>query len=138
MRHLLLPVVLTAAAAFCAERPELNGTWQLSSSNEGKLKFETLLIQQSPDSVKITESGAKEKPVDLACNVTGDQCKLKEGDVSFWYNGDSLVMMEMNHSHEIVTKTSIAPGADGKTLSLEVIRIAPPGPHYTYTFKKQP
>jgi hypothetical protein len=137
VRRLLFPVLLTAAAALCAERPELNGTWQLSSSNEGKLKFETLLIQQSPDSIKITESGGKEKPVDLACGVDGQECKLKEGDISFWYNGETLVMMETSHSH-VVTKTLMAPAPDGKTLSLEVTRVAPPGPHYTYTFKKQP
>jgi hypothetical protein len=136
MRPLLFVIVFATATTFAADRPELNGTWQLSSNHDGKLKFETLLVQQTPDGVKISESGAREKPVDLACGVDGQECKLKEGEISFWYNGSALVMMEMHHNRDIVTKTRLVPSDDGKTLNLEVIHVSPPGTSSTYTLKK--
>ncbi len=134
MRPLFFVTVFTAALVFAADRPQLTGTWQLSS---GKLKFDTLLIQQSPDAIKITESGAKEKPLDVSCGVEAQECKLKEGQISIWYNGPALVMMEMHHKKDLVTKTRLVPDADGKTLSLEVTHVQPAGSTATYTFKKQ-
>jgi membrane-bound inhibitor of C-type lysozyme len=131
-------IALTAAAAIAADRPELNGTWQLSSTHDARLKFETLLIEQTPDGVKITESGAKEKTVDFACAVDASECKLKDGAISFWYNGTALVMMETHRNRDVVTKTRLVPAEDGKSLNLEVTRVSPPGPSSTYTFKKQP
>jgi hypothetical protein len=131
-------MALTAAAVVAADRPELNGTWQLSSPHDGRLKFDTLLIQMSEEGVKITESGAKEKTVDFACAIDATECKLKEGAISFWYNGPALVMMETHHNREVVTKTRLLAAEDGKSLALEVTRVSPPGPNATYTFKKQP
>ena len=136
MRPLFLVTVFTAASLFAADRPDLNGTWQISS-HEGKLKFDTLLIQQTPDGIKVTESGTKEKPLDISCGVEAHECKLKDGQISFWYNGPALVMMEMHHNNDVVTKTRVVPGADGKTISLEVSHIAPHGSTSTYTFTKQ-
>ncbi|MGA2196374.1 MAG: hypothetical protein ABSH40_13995 [Bryobacteraceae bacterium] len=137
MRPLLFLIAFAAIGAFAVDRPQLNGTWQLSSTHEGRLKFETLLIQQTADGVKISESGAKEKTVDIACGVDGQECKLKEGEISFWYNGPALVMMEMHHNRDVVTKTRLVPAEDGKTLNVEVTRVSPPGPSSTFTFKKQ-
>ena len=127
MRPLLFLIAFAAAAAFAADRPNLNGTWQLSSNHEERLKLETLLIQQTPDGVKISEFGAKEETVDIACGVDGHECKLKEGEISFWYNGPALVMMEMHHNRDVVTKTRLVLSEDGKTLNLEVIHVSPPG-----------
>ena len=138
MRPLLFLIAFAAAAAFAADRPELNGTWQLSSHHEGKLKFETLLIQQTPDGVKISESGAKERTVDVACAVDGHGCKLKEGEISFWYDGPALVMMEIHHNRDVVTETRLVLSDDGKTLNLEMIHVSPSGSSSTYTFRKQP
>jgi len=136
MRPLFFVTVLVAAA-FAADRPELNGSWQLSSNKEGKLKFEKLLIEQGPDSIKITESGAKDKPVNFTCGVSAQECKVAGGTISFWYNGPALVMMESNHNKDLITKTRIVPGNDGKTLDLEVTRLVPAGSSVTYTFMKQ-
>ena len=138
MRPLLFLIAFAVSAAFAADRPELNGTWKLSSAHEGRLKFEILSIQQTADVIRISESGAKEKTVDIACAVDGHECKLKEGEVSFWYNGLALVMMEMHHNRDVVTKTRLLPSEDGKTLNLEVIRVSPPASSSTYTFTKQP
>ncbi len=137
MRPLLFLIAFAAGAAFAADRPELNGTWQLNSTHETKLKFETLSIQQTEDGVKISESGAKEKTVDFACGIDGRECKLKEGEVSFWYSGPALVMMEMHHNHDVITKTRLVPSEDGKTLNLEVSRVSPPGASSTFTFTKR-
>lgn len=138
MRSFLFVMALSAAVALASDRPEIGGTWQLSSPHDAKLKFETLLIQPSSDAIKITESGGKEKPVDFACGLDAQECKLKEGVVSFWYDGPALVMMESHHNHDQVTKTRLLPAEDGKTLSLEVTRVAPAGSSATYTFTKQP
>jgi hypothetical protein len=138
VRALLFVTVFTAALMFAAERPELNGTWQLSSGHEGKLKFDTLQIQQTPDGIKLTEAAANERPIEVACGVAAQDCKLKDGQISFWYNGSALVMMEMHHHNDIVTKTRVVPAADGKSLSLEVTHVEPPGSTATYTFTKQP
>ena len=136
MRPLILVTVFTAAILLAGDRPVLDGTWQISSHG-GKLKFDTLLIQQTPDGVKVTESGAKEKPLDISCGVEAQECKLKDGQISFWYNGPALVMMEMHHNKDFVTKTRVVPGADGKSISLEVSQIEPPGSTSTYMFTKQ-
>jgi hypothetical protein len=138
VRPLLFVMTLTAAIAFATGRADLSGTWQLNSTHEGKLKFETLLIQQSQDGIKITESGGKTKEVDFTCGLDAQTCKLKEGEISFWYNGPALVMMESHHNHDLVTETRLVPGDDGKTLSLQVTRVMPAGSSETYTFKKQP
>jgi hypothetical protein len=137
VRPLFFLISLAAMTAFAADRPDLSGTWQLSSAHESKLKFDTISIQQTDDGVKISESGGKEKPVEFVCNVDGKECKLKEGNVSFWYNGPALVMMEMHHNQDVVTKTRLVPSEDGKSLSLEVTHVSPTGPSATFTFKKQ-
>jgi hypothetical protein len=137
VRRLFFTMALTAAAAVATDHPQLNGTWHLSSTPDARLKFETLLIQQTPDNVTVTETGGKEKAVDLTCGIDAKECKLKEGQISFWYNGDALVMMEMHHNRDEVVKTRMVPGDDGKTLSLEIIRVVPAGVSAKYTFKKE-
>ena len=47
-------------------------------------------------------------------------------------------MLETHHNRDVVTKTRLVPAEDGKSLNLEVTRVAPSGPSATYTFKKQP
>jgi len=137
VRSLLFLMAFTAAAILAADRPELSGTWQLSSAHDAKLKFETLLIQQGPDDIKLTQSGGKEKPVDIACGLDAKECKLKEGVVSFWFDGPALLMMESHHNHDVVIKTRMLPAEDGKSLNLEVTHLSPPGSSVTYTFTKR-
>src|SRR5215469_3643063 len=95
----LLVVVLGAAAA-TGERPDLNGIWQLTGdqASDSKLKSETLVIQQKEDSITITDDrtakNGKEVKDDVQCNTIGQECKLKNLHVSFWYNGSALVEVE--------------------------------------------
>jgi len=141
-------VLLFAASA--ADRADLNGTWVLdlshSSGPGSKVKAETLFISQKTDAVQLseatTETNGKELKVDIACNTDAQGCKVKENgqatEVSFWYNGPTLVMMEQRHGNDFVTQTKLKPSEDGKTLSMEVVYLAPVGHKpENYTFTKQ-
>ena len=55
MRAFLFVTAFTGVAAFASNRPDLNGTWQLTST-QGKLKFETLLIEQTPGGINSASS----------------------------------------------------------------------------------
>jgi len=150
MRKFVCLGVLLFTAAWAADHPDLSGTWVLdmahSANAGGKVKAETLSISQKPDGVELseatTETNGKELKVDVACNIDGQGCKVKENgqatQVSFWYNGPVLVMMEQRHGNDIVTQKKMKPSDDGKTLSMEVVYIAPPGHKpETLTFNKQ-
>jgi hypothetical protein len=141
MRTTVCLIGLTALALWASDRPVVSGTWQLDPSQAGKLKLATLEIRQSADTVAISEEGqGKSKKVDLECGVDGKQCKIKEPneEISFWYDGASLVMMEMRHNNDVVVKTLLEPSGDGKTLKMEVKHIAPSGQKdESYTLTKQ-
>lgn len=149
MRKLAFLGILTFGI-WAADRPDISGTWVLDLSHSptvgGKLKAETLSINQKPDAVQITdaatESNGKEMKVDVACNTEGQQCSVKENgqatQVSFYYNGPMLVMLEQRHGNDYVVKKRLKPSDDGKSLNMEVIYIAPPGHKTeTLTFNKQ-
>lgn len=132
--------------AFASDHPDLSGTWVLDTSHGAKVKAEKLSITQKPDGVQLseftTENNGKEVKVDVACNVEAEQCKVKENgqatEVSFWYNGPTLIMMEQRHGNDFVTQKKMKPSEDGKTLSMEVVYIAPPGHKpESFTFTKQ-
>ena len=140
--------VLLLTAAWAADRPDLSGTWvlDLSRSPNAAVKSEKLSISQKDDGVQLsdatTENNGKEVKVDITCNTDGQQCKVKENgqatQVSLWYNGSMLVMMEQRHGNDYVTKKRLKPSDDGKSMSMEVVYIAPPGHKpETLTFTKQ-
>ena len=135
-------IALGLGAAAAADRPDLNGVWQLSNSAgaESKFKSETLTIHQGDDTVQITEDrtarNGKEMKDDIQCNTSGQECKLKTERVSLYYNGQRLVMLETQR--DIVTKKRFTTSEDGKTLNLEVIHIAPGAQRTeTFTYTKQ-
>ncbi|HTX35822.1 MAG TPA: hypothetical protein VME43_12410 [Bryobacteraceae bacterium] len=143
MYRLIGLFALGLCVAMAAGRPELNGTWQLDSNGiptESKLKSETLVIHQNEDSVEISENrtakNGKEIKDDIQCNTMGQECKVKNLQVSLWYNGAMLVLVETHN--DLVTKTRFTPSEDGKTLHLEVIHMGS-GPQKTenLTFTKQ-
>ncbi len=137
-------LVLGLCVAMAADRPELNGTWQLDSSTlsaEAKLKSETLVIHQDEDSVQISEDrtgkNGKEMKDDIQCNTMGQQCKLKNAEVSAWYNGSILVLVQTHN--DVTTRTRFSPSDDGKTLHLEISHMGPSGEKLEkLTFTKQP
>lgn len=116
-----LTILIAAAAtlALGAERPNLSGTWQDGSSGE------TLSIHQTDDGVEIAESG--KTGTDVHCNTTGQACKVKGGEVSMWYNGDSLIIMETMHGNSRVIKKRLTASEDGNQLEEEIVHIEPAG-----------
>jgi len=140
----LAALALWAAAA--ADRPDLNGAWQLDPAHcqpaPAKLKSEMLTIRQTEDAVEIaddsTASNGKENKIEIQCNTMGQECKLKSSSVSLWYNGPMLVLIEKRHGNDIVVRKRLKPSEDGKTMTMEVSYLTSPG-HQTenYIFTKQ-
>ena len=133
-------LMVAAAALTCAaaDRPSLSGAWQLDSAHsqlaDAKLKDQKWLIKQDDDTVGISETlveNGKEKKFDIQCGTEGQNCQIKEAGqatkVSMYYNGDALVLLEQWHGTDYVTKKRIKASDDGKTLTVEVMHIAPPG-----------
>jgi hypothetical protein len=67
----------------------------------------------------------------IHCGTEGQSCKVNENgqstQVSMYYNEDRLVMLEQWHGTDYVTKKRITTSPDGKTLTVEVMHVAPPG-----------
>jgi hypothetical protein len=141
---------IVCSCAFAADRPVLNGTWQLDLSKsriaDVKCKAETWAITQGDDSIEIaetiTDTGGKQRKIDIQCGTEGKECKIKENgqatQVSLYYNESHLVMLEQSHGTDFVTKKRFTTSDDGKTLTVEVTHLAPPGhKDENLTFVKQ-
>ena len=109
-----------AVLAFAADRPQLNGSWQSANAAD------TVAIRQTDDAIDITET-VHDKQTEVSCNTIGKSCKIKGGEITFWYSGAMLVMMESLHGATRVTEKRWTASADGKTLQLEVVHINPAG-----------
>lgn len=133
---------LAAAVCSCAiasDRPALSGNWEMDAAHsqvaDAKLKGQTWAITQHDDSMEIsetlTDTGGKQHTVVIQCGTEGQDCKVKENgqatSVSMYYNGDALVMLEQWHGTDYVTKKRFKTSDDGKTLTVEVMHVAPPG-----------
>jgi len=141
----LLALVLLGGAAG-ADRPDLNGDWRLDPSHtqgsDSKTKAYALTIHQTDESIglseAITDTDGKERKTEIQCKTDGGECKVKQGTVSFWYDGSSLVLMEVRRNNANVIKRRFQTSEDGKSLSMEITPIAPPGQKVeTLTFAKQ-
>lgn len=143
MRNIVCLVALAVTTIWAADRPVISGKWALDPGHAGKSRISTLEIRQSVDSIEVSEAEGPEgkaKVIHLACALGGQQCKIKDPgeEVSFWYNGDALVMMETRHGTDVVIKTRLEPSEDGKTLRMEVTHITPTGKEESYTLTRQP
>lgn len=131
-KRLCLCALSIVAAAVAVDHPDLTGTWQTKS--------EAMEIQQKDGSIQITDAtdpAGKEKKFDIRCNTMGKECKLKDEQVSLWFNGPMLVLMETRRGNDVVIKKRMTLSDDGKTLTMEVQHIAPPGDKQTITFSRQ-
>jgi hypothetical protein len=146
-KYIVLSVVALCAAV-AADHPALSGTWVLDPAHsvvsESKIKSETLSIDQQPESVKLSESvteiNGKANVSEISCNTAGQSCKVKDhgaAEVSFYYNGGMLVMSEMRHGNDWVVKRRLKPSDDGRTLTIEVIHLAPTQITEMLTFTRQ-
>jgi hypothetical protein len=128
-----------------ADRPQLTGTWVLdpahSQMHESKVKSEKMEIQQIEDVVQVTDSAnadGKDRKLEYKCLADGSTCKTKDVSISLYYDGPMLVVLEMQRKNTIVIKKRLQTSADGKTLSMDVIHVSPPGPKdEVLTFVKQ-
>ena len=135
MRFTLLFLALIPAA-IAADHDTLTGSWQLDTAKSqfghAPIKAETLSITQKPDSVEVDDSvtadNGKEEKLTYTCAPSGQVCKAKHGvgDITLYYNGPLLVMIETKHGGDWVVKRRISASDDGKTLKMEVERLAPP------------
>jgi hypothetical protein len=132
-KYLCLSALLTGGAA-AADHPNLSGTWALdavhSQIRESKLKSETLEIQQREDEVQIADdetAGGKDHRLEFRCLADGSTCKAKDESVMVYYNGPTLIVLEMRKNNENVLKKRLKVSDDGKTLSVDLIHVAPPG-----------
>lgn len=130
---LCFAVMFTACVWAADDRPDLNGVWQLQPG-ESKAKPETLSIEQKPDTIqlsRVVENGAKQIKTEISCSTNGEECKIKENgqptQVSMYYNGPVLVLIEQRHGNDFVTKKRLSLSEDGKTLNVELMTINPPG-----------
>ena len=141
MKLLVMTACLAAAvAASGAETPpDLTGTWQLEparSQMNDPLQSATLTIDHKPDSISLEESevlaGGKQDTFRIQCGTLGKSCAFKDGrepvEVTVYHNGPRVVIMELRGKNkEQVTKKRLTLDAEGKTLTMELIHISPPG-----------
>jgi hypothetical protein len=145
MRKYLWLGTMLAGAAAAADHPDISGTWALdaehSQIHESKLKSETLAIHQNEDEVQLADEaieGGKDHKLQFQCLADGSTCKAKDASVMVYYNGPELIVVEMRKNNSNVIKKRLKPSVDGKTLSMDVIHIAPEGQKDdTLTFVKQ-
>jgi hypothetical protein len=138
-----------ALASWAAERPDLNGSWLLdpghTQMNGEKPKELNLSIRQQEDNIHITETATdasgRQKKTEFECNTMGKLCKVndagEDAELTVYYNGAMLVALETRRNNAVAIKKRLTESADGKTLTMEVIHIAPQGKTESYTFTKQ-
>ncbi len=123
----------TAVADDAADHAKLTGTWQ---ADEGA----TWVLQNTANTVKITQTRNGQRVSEIECNVNGKECQVNESGhkagVSLWFNGPKLVEFETKGSE--VVKRTFAVSAQPDVLDIEVIPILPGGKPETLQFHRAP
>jgi hypothetical protein len=112
-------------------KPNLSGIWKLdvakSEIHSPDNAEETMEIEQKESKIHVTiaskRSDGKETRLEFHCNMDGKDCDAGESKISLWFNGSSLVLMDVGA--DVVTKSSMKLGPDGKTMSVDVTHISP-------------
>ncbi|MES1257059.1 MAG: hypothetical protein ABUS51_01465 [Acidobacteriota bacterium] len=123
--------LLAVAATAQQSKPNFSGKWQLNAEKSqihaGKTSAVTLGIEQKDASIHVVKTmkaaDGKESVTEFTCTTDGKDCTAKGVRISLWYDGASLV--EMDVSDDVVAKTSMTLGDGAKTLSLTITYIAP-------------
>jgi hypothetical protein len=141
MSKFLCLLLVTGAISFAQDHPNFSGNWQLDSTkSEGaSAKTMALAIQQNDDKIAVT-SDEEGKSTSFECATNGQNCKVKgePAQVSMYYNGPTLVELDMEgHNGEHVIKKRLHISDGGKTMEMEVMRISPPGPSDKLIFNKK-
>ncbi|HVW83175.1 MAG TPA: hypothetical protein VHB50_00765 [Bryobacteraceae bacterium] len=122
--------LFAATAGAQDNRPNFSGSWQLNSAksevHSGKPAAIKLTIEQKGSTIHVVRTlkatDGKETSIEFNCTTDGKDCDAKGAKVSLWYDGSSLVEMDIG---ETVTKSKMTLSGDGKTLSYEITFISP-------------
>ena len=123
-----LAFALFALPGAAQDHPNLSGNWQFDASkseqHSSKIAEATWVIEESDNSIHITESGTGKK-VELKCSTDGKDCNIagEKAKASFWFNGPTLVEMETRGDH--VNRYRMKLSDEGKTLTVELNSIVP-------------
>jgi hypothetical protein len=135
-----LSILLLASSAFAddeSNRAKLMGKWRQSDGN-AEAKSTWALEEVSADSIHVTSSSGAQTVAEFECNTVGKECAVKDAGrkskVSMWFNGPKLVELETKGTQVVKRRFSIT--ADGNTMDLETIPIAPAGKAETSHFER--
>jgi hypothetical protein len=145
-------LVLSAAATLCGQqpaKPDFTGKWRLDAAgSQLNSKIPATLVavaieQKTDKSIKISKTmrmpDGKENTMEFTCSLDGKDCEAKDCEsrpfkVSLWFNGASLV--EMDVADDSISKTTLALG-EAKKLAIDVSYISPKKDTDNLVFDKQ-
>jgi hypothetical protein len=131
-------IALAVGSASAQDHPDFSGNWKLNAGaskiKDSKLTTECskLTIAQKGGSITLVEADGDQHE----CSTTGKECATKASKVSFWFSGPKLVEMEYKGHADHARKRRLTLSADGKTMQMEVIPIAPAGETSMLAFDK--
>jgi len=142
MVRLIVLAALTVGLLLAAP-PNFSGTWQFDAAkSKGKSESATLVLNQDAGKIHVqTLSSSNEKDADFTCGTAGKECEIKDkgkpAKISMWFNGADLVMLEtLGSGGDEIVERQLELEAGGKSLSVEVKHIVPPGDTETLFFGK--
>jgi hypothetical protein len=123
--------LLAAAATAQQGKPNFSGKWQLNAEKSqlaaGKASAVNLTIEQKGPTIHILKTiksaDGKESVTEFTCTTDGKDCDAKGVKVSLWYDGPSLIQMDV--SDALIAKTSMTLSEDGNTITLTVTYMSP-------------
>jgi hypothetical protein len=112
-------------------KPNFSGKWQANAEksqfHSGQASAVSLTIEQKDASIHVVKTmktgNGKESITEFTCTTDGKDCDAKGVKVSLWYDGTSLV--EMDIADNLVVKTSMTLDENAKTISATVTYISP-------------
>ena len=123
--------LLAATAAGQQSKPNFSGNWRANVErcqlNSGKAPVVNLTIEQKDASIHVVKTvkggNGKESIIEFTCTTDGKDCDSKGVKVSLWYDGTSLI--EMDISDDLVVKISMTLDEKAKTINASVTYISP-------------
>ena len=117
-------------------RAQLIGAWQPKDpavKDAGVWTFE----RKGGDVIHITYAVGDQKTVEMECETTGKDCKVKDtgksAKVSMWFSGRNLVSLETRGDEIVKRRFGVG---DGDSLEVEIIPIQPDGKKETVEFRR--
>jgi hypothetical protein len=125
-----LAFTLTPLGAQTA-KPNLTGTWRLNSakSHAAGVSEASLNIDHNGAKIHIVQSqkatDGKETKLEFTCTTDGKECDASGTKVSLWFDGNSLVEMEVGS--DVIRKLSLKLAEDKGSLTVDITHIVPQG-----------